>query len=260
MLTDSYYHSDLAWVHHVGYAQHVEKVGPGIVKLLRDAGLGSGARVLDVGCGSGLLARTLRAQGFAVLGVDASAAMIELARRYEPSAEFEVMRLPTGKTPGMHGALPKCDAVVSTGHVLNYLDTRAEVAQALGEVARAVRPGGVLGIDLMTERYCERPELGQVHARVQDDWAIVTRFSRPEPYRFDRAITVFRRGGDDLWRRSDEHHRNMTFDPDEALRILQDNGVDAGLRGSFGDESLPDGLVVLSGISIKASPTQHRRN
>ena len=37
--------------------------------LLRDAGLGSGARVLDVGYGSVLLARTLRAEGFAVARV-----------------------------------------------------------------------------------------------------------------------------------------------------------------------------------------------
>jgi hypothetical protein len=49
MPNDSYYQSDLAWVHHAGYSQHVETVGPGIVRLLRDAGLGSGARVLDVG-------------------------------------------------------------------------------------------------------------------------------------------------------------------------------------------------------------------
>src|SRR5690242_5482958 len=122
MAADSYYQRDLAWVHHAGYAQHVEKVGPGIVRLLRDAGLGSGARVLDVGCGSGLLARTLRTASFAVLGVDGSAAMIELARHYEPSAQFAVVRLPTHKLPGMDGALPTCDAVVSTGHVLNYLD------------------------------------------------------------------------------------------------------------------------------------------
>jgi SAM-dependent methyltransferase len=260
MPTDSYYQSDLAWVHHAGYAQHVEKVGPGIVRLLRDACLSSSARVLDVGCGSGLLARSLRAGGFAVLGVDASAAIIELARRHEPRARFEVVRLPTRKSPGMDGALPTCDAVVSTGHVLNYLDTRAEVAQALGELARAVRPGGLLAIDLMTERYCERPDLGQVHAKVQDDWAIVTRFSRPEPYRFDRAITVFRREGDGLWRRSDEHHRNVTFDPDEALGILRNNGVDACLRASFGEEALPDGLVVLSGTSLKTTPTSRQRN
>jgi SAM-dependent methyltransferase len=260
MPVDPYYQSDLAWVHHSGYAHHAERVGPGIVRLLRDAGLGSSPRVLDVGCGSGLLARALRAEGFAVIGIDASAAMIELARGYEPSAQFEVVRLPTRKPPGTAGALPTCDAVVSTGHVLNYLDTRAEVAQALGELARAVRPGGLLAIDLMTERYCDRPDLGQVHAKVQDDWAIIARFSRPEPYRFDRAIAVFRREGTGLWRRSDEHHRNITFEPDEALRILRDNGINACLRGSFADESLPDGLAVLSGTSSKTTLTPHRRH
>jgi hypothetical protein len=97
----------------------------------------------------------------------------------------------------------------------------------------------------MTEAFRERPDLGQIHTRVQDDWVIVTRFSRPEPYRFDRAITVFRREGG-TWRRSDEYHRNVTFDVDEALRVLWDNGLDARFRASFGTEKLPDGLVVLA--------------
>jgi SAM-dependent methyltransferase len=247
MARHAYYQDDLAWVHHAGYSHHVERTGPGIVQLLRDGGMGAGARVLDVGCGSGLLARQLCTAGFAVRGVDASPAMIELAREYERGADFELVRLPTGLPAGSDGALPESDAVVSTGHVLNYLDTRAQLAQALGELARAVRPGGLLAIDLMTERFCERPDLGHVHAKVQDDWVIVTRFSRPEPYRFDRAITVFRREGGP-WRRSDERHRNVTFEADEALCVLRDNGIDASLRRSFGGEELPDGLVVLAGV------------
>jgi len=97
----------------------------------------------------------------------------------------------------------------------------------------------------MTEAYCDGPDLGQIHTKVQDDWVIVTRFSRPEPYRFDRAITVFRREGG-TWHRSDEYHRNVTFDVDEALRVLRDNGLDARLRASFGTEELPAGLVVLA--------------
>jgi SAM-dependent methyltransferase len=242
MTHNSYYGSDLAWVHHVGYSHHAEQTGPGVVALLREGGLAPGASVLDVGCGSGLLARQLRAAGFVVRGVDASPAMIELARDYEPDAKFDVLSLPIGLQPG---ALPKSDAVVSTGHVLKYLDTRAQIAQALSELARAVRPGGLLAVDLMTEAYCDRRDLGQIHAKVEEDWVIVTRFSRPEPYRFDRAITVFRREGS-TWRRSDEYHRNVTFDIDEALHVLRDNGLDVRLRTSFGGEELPVGLVVLA--------------
>lgn len=247
MASDTYYRSDLAWVHHTGYAQHVERVGAGIVRLLRDGGLSVGARILDVGCGSGLLARKLLDAGFAVHGVDASQAMVELARDYAPSAGFEVVRLPTGLATGIEGALPDADAVVSTGHVLNYLDTRADVAQALGELARAVRPAGVLAIDLMTGRYSEKRAADAVHAKIEDDWVIVTRFTQPEPCRFDRTITVFRRVGEN-WRRSDEYHRNLIFEVDEALKVLRANGIDAQCRAAFGDENLPEGLVVLTGV------------
>src|SRR5262245_50676931 len=240
MASNSYYGSDLAWVHHVGYSHHAELTGPGVVGLLREHGLAAGASVLDVGCGSGLLARQLRARG-----VDASPAMIGLARDYEPSARFEVVSLRTGLRAGDKAAFPESDAVVSTGHVLNYLHTRAQIAQALSELARAVRPGGLLAIDLMTEAFCDKRDLGQIHAKVREDWVIVTRFSRPEPYRFDRAMTVLRREGA-TWRRSDEYHRNVTFDIDEALRVLRDNGLDAYLRASFGAEELPAGLVVLA--------------
>jgi len=246
MPSEAYYQSDLAWVHHSGYSQHVERVAPGIVRLLRDA-LGADAHVLDAGCGSGLLARRLRAEGFLVHGVDASAAMIDLAREHEPSADFAVIRLPTGLPAGAAKGLPVSDGVVSTGHVLNYLDTREQIAQALGELAQAVRPGGLLAIDLMTEGYRQRPDLAEVYAKVHDDWVIVTRFSRPQPYRFDRALTVFRLVAG-TWRRSDEQHRNVTFEPDEALRVLRQNGIDATVRTSFGSEQLGQGLVVLAGV------------
>ncbi len=247
MNSDHYYGPDLAWAHHRGYSCHVEQTALGIKRILSDAGLSTGHRVLDVGCGSGLLARELLAAGFEVHGVDASEAMIELARDYAPRGVFRVVRLPSGLPTCAHDALPSVDAVVSTGHVLNYLEHRDDICRALVELAHAIPPGGVLAMDLMTERYCEARDVSQVHAKVEKDWAIVTRFSRPERYRYDRSITLFRliEGG---WRRSDEHHRNVTMDADDALRVLRGSGVDAHAQSAFGDEKLPEGLVVLTGV------------
>ena len=258
MSSNTYYLPDLSWVHHHGYSRHVEQTAPGIVRLLHEAGVSAGDRVLDVGCGSGLLARELLAAGFAVHGVDASPAMIELARDCAPGSVVQVLSLPTGVPTGGEGGLPDAAAVVSTGHVLNYLDEREDIGQALAELARAVRPAGAFAIDLMTERFCEARDIAEVHAKVEQDWAIVTRFSRPAPFRFDRMMTVFRRI-DGAWRRSDEHHRNLTFDVDEALRILRDNGIDAHSRAGFGDERLPDGLVVLSGVRRSSAQSSKGR-
>ena len=52
-------------------------------------GLRPGAAVLDLGCGTGVpVARYLVGEGFRVVGVDQSAAMLEIARREVPGAEF----------------------------------------------------------------------------------------------------------------------------------------------------------------------------
>jgi ubiquinone biosynthesis O-methyltransferase len=57
------------------------------------ARLPEGAEVLDVGCGNGVISRSLGAQGFTVKGIDVSAKTIEKAKSLNkyPNVQFDVI-------------------------------------------------------------------------------------------------------------------------------------------------------------------------
>jgi SAM-dependent methyltransferase len=66
----------------------VWEFGKGVVELLAPA---AGERILDIGCGTGHLTAEIAAAGCEVVGIDASAEMIEEARAKHPGLRFEVM-------------------------------------------------------------------------------------------------------------------------------------------------------------------------
>lgn len=53
------YHDDLAHVQHDGFGDFARRAAPGLLALLRQAGIGRGATVVDLGCGSGIWLREL---------------------------------------------------------------------------------------------------------------------------------------------------------------------------------------------------------
>lgn len=243
MPTEPYYRRDLAVVHHLGFAFHAHACAPGILDLLAGVRERDGL-VVEIGCGSGLLTRHLVDAGHRVVATDASPAMIELARETAGDAE-EIRRLTLPDDP-----IPLADAIVSTGHALNYLPDRGAIDRALVAIANALAPGGVLAIDLCDLEYGaarrEAPNLG----RVTEDWAIVTEFSVPAPDRFVRRMAIFTRGPDGAWHRDDERHDNVLLATADVPPLLARHGVDATIRTSFGTESLPVGLKTVIGRKV----------
>jgi SAM-dependent methyltransferase len=142
----TYYQDDLALVHHLGFGFHADACAPGILARLSEIRDRQGL-VLEVGCGSGLLTRHLVAAGHRVIASDASPAMLALAREHARGAEeFRRIRLPDDP-------LPAADAVVSTGHALNYLPDKAAIDAALVAIAESLRPAGVVALDLCDLEY-----------------------------------------------------------------------------------------------------------
>ena len=233
----TYYREDLALVHHLGFGFHADACAPGILALLEPV---RGGLVLELGCGSGLLTRYLIEAGYQVVATDASPAMLALARETAPEAEVRRLVLPDDP-------VPDCDAVVSIGHVLSYLPDEDAIQRALVAAAHALRPGGALAIDLCDLRYGDLRREERPHGRVGDDWAIVTRFSLPQPNVFVRDIAAFLHNEDGTWRRDDERHENVLVETAAVPALLAEHGVDARVSESFGDEELPAGLVAIVG-------------
>ena len=242
-----YYRRDLALVHHLGFGFHADECAPGILELLRSIRARDGL-VVELGCGSGLLTRHLVEAGHRVIATDASPAMLDLAREYVPEAQ-EIRSLVLPVDP-----IPEADAVVSVGHVLSYLPDAAAIDRALVAIAGALRPGGVLAIDLCDLTYAEAVSGLPINAHVAEDWAIITERSTPSPDRFVRQMAVFVRDHDGSWRRDDERHENVLIDTGRVPALLAEHAVRATIGTSFGgDAGLQRGLHAIVGTKDASS-------
>lgn len=98
--------------------------------------------IIDLGCGTGLLTRSLAGPGRTVIGVDPSATMLDYARQ-QPGADA---------VEWVHGdatALPPrgdADLVVCTGNAIQHVDPD-ELPDTLRRTASTLRPGGVVAFE-----------------------------------------------------------------------------------------------------------------
>ena len=92
------YGKDLAYIHDAGFLQPPRRRGRWSSRLLAERGLERG-HIVELGSGSGATAQALTEAGHRVLGIDASRAMVELARAQAPAASFRVGSWAEAKLP-----------------------------------------------------------------------------------------------------------------------------------------------------------------
>ena len=71
-------------------------------------------------------------------------------------------------------------------------------------------------------------------------------------------MAVFTRNDDGSWRRDDERHDNVLIDTAQVPPLLAEQGVDAVVRRSFGQEEPPAGLRVVVGPRAAGEPPRRR--
>lgn len=224
-----------------------------------------GRRVLDVGCGTGIVARLFQAAGCDVLGVDPDARMAGHAR--ERGLEVEVATFETWATNGR-----AFDAVVS-GQAWHWVDPVAGAAKA----ASALRPGGRFAVfwnvfqppaglgkaiaevyrrvlpDLPSGRW-DRPFLEiyeTMAAKTADGMRQAAAFGEPEQWRF---------GWERPYTRDEWLEQVPTFGgfsripPDQQEQILA--GIGAAIDAAGGGFTM--GFTTLAVTAARATPLAGR--
>jgi len=118
---------------------------PRVGFYLRQLGDLGGRRVLDAGCGGGLVARELAAAGAEVVGVDRSRGSLGVARR-AAGTRFAPAQGRLERLPFAAGAF---DAVVAAD-VLEHLP---DLPAAVAELARVLAPGGSFVFDTVNRTF-----------------------------------------------------------------------------------------------------------
>jgi SAM-dependent methyltransferase len=99
-------------------------------------------RILDLGCGTGLLTRELATTGRQAVGVDPAPAMLAYARR-QPGAER--VRWIEGDASAL--GTPEADLLVMTGNVAQVFLDDGDWLTTLAAIRAALRPGGHLAFE-----------------------------------------------------------------------------------------------------------------
>lgn len=197
-----------------------------IPRRLREAGLKPPMTVLDLACGTGLMALRLARMGFKVTGVDLSEEMLEQAAE---NARAQGLFVPFVRQDMREVALHRpVDAVLCSCDGFNYLTESADVDAAMAAVHRALKKGGYFLFDVST-----REKLSAMGSQFFGEEEDEVAYLWENRYDGDTCclamdITFFIRedAGRDLFRRQREIHIQRGHSPEELTAALERAGFD----------------------------------
>jgi 2-polyprenyl-6-hydroxyphenyl methylase/3-demethylubiquinone-9 3-methyltransferase len=105
----------------------------------------TGAVLVDLGCGGGLLAPHVAAKGYRHIGVD----LVESALRHADGHGITTVRADVARLP----LDDECADAVSAGEILEHV---TDLSTVVAEACRILRPGGVLVLDTLADTVLAR--------------------------------------------------------------------------------------------------------
>lgn len=126
------------WWDPVGDFRPLHEINPLRLDYIRQRVHLTGARVLDVGCGGGILAEALAKSGAVVTGIDMAEAPLAVARLHQAESGTQVTYLRSTAEALVAGSPAEFDAVTCL-EMLEHVPSPFAIVRACSEL---VRPGG----------------------------------------------------------------------------------------------------------------------
>jgi SAM-dependent methyltransferase len=132
--------------------------------LVSLGGLEAGARLLEIGCGTGQATRPLAERGFEIVGIELGESLAELARR--ELAAFPRVTIVTAAFEEWDPPAESFDAAVSF-NAFHWIDPEVRYAKS----AELLRPGGTLGV--LGSAFVEHHDADPTWLALQSDYEAV---------------------------------------------------------------------------------------
>ncbi len=204
----------------LSFSQHVL---PYLHKLLERYHF-PGKRILDLACGTGELALKLASDGFEVMGLDRSAAMLKKAKEKARRDGLEVNYLQGDMRDFL---IPqKVDLVTCLFDSINYILRYDELESVFGNVYRALNPQGMFIFDMNTIYGLSRGWDDKKTGEDLGDLAVIWDYSWDEGIRLATLeVTVFQKKGG-VYQKFKEVHKERGYDPKSVAKALKRKGLE----------------------------------
>ncbi len=175
---------------------------------------------MDLGCGTGNLARALWEMGYRVTGVDISGGMVHEAQRVAPEVTFLQQDIRTFRQANAF------HAVVALFAVINHLTNEDDVQKVLDNVRCTLMDGGWFLFDFNTPAGLQERWQG-TEVVVEDDMVIISRGKYDESVGIaETRITIFRpvEKEQGMWLRGEAIIKLKGYEEDEIKTMLSEAG------------------------------------
>ena len=177
--------------------------------------------VLDLACGTGRITSELQSRGYDMIGADASADMLDIAReRAEEKGQDILYLLQDMREFELYGTV---GSVICTCDSLNYLLQEEEIAEVFRLAENYLDPGGLLVFDVNTAYKFETILGDNTFADVAENAAFIWQNYFYQDEKINEYQVTFFCQNDDSYERHEETHYERAYDLGKLQDLLSQN-------------------------------------